>query len=202
MLLRAKSALGGKVPSPPATPLSMVNDSEANARIAVDAPKRPYLKYTLPALRPNNTNSANKPLDAAKSEPKAGNAGKENKTDWGSQNGDNGVGWNDDGNKNTKKVDWGANGTWDGPATGSPMRPASLQASQQGSNAGSTQLKQTSLAGIVGGNRPNTDPYNTPARPPTPDNVAPQRDPAVDNWDKDEESTSGTNAGNETATVW
>lgn len=53
MLIRAKGALGGKVPSPPPTPSTPASGSDVSLPVAVDAPKHNYLRYSLPPSRPS-----------------------------------------------------------------------------------------------------------------------------------------------------
>ena len=100
MLMRAKSALGGKVPSPPLVPSIPLAGSDMSLPVAVDAPSYSYLKYSLPPLRPSNVKSDRPSPAGSVSSGRQGSAGKEN-AQQGQQNSGN---WNASVNNNN---DWG-----------------------------------------------------------------------------------------------
>jgi hypothetical protein len=107
MLMRAKSALGGKVPSPPMTS-STPAGSDAGAPRALDAPSYPYLKYSLPPLRPiPNSNQRRTPSEVSPA-PKTEDAIKENDANWNSAGG-NSNDWNHNTGP-TNVASWGAGG--------------------------------------------------------------------------------------------
>lgn len=186
--MRAKSALGGKVPSPPPTPAGSARGSEVNAPIAIDAPKYAYLKYSLPPLRPNLANSRKRPPSEAKSEQKQGQAssGKENNSGWDTSNNNNGGGgWDDTPNNNaTAQGGWGASG-WDGPPKiSTPSGKSPTPSAKSSLNSGGSQRSQN--WGASGSKKPDL-----PPRPPTPNNVPAQTDTAELNWDQAEKSSGG-----------
>ncbi len=82
LLMRAKSALGGKVPSPPMIPSAPTEGSEAGVPKAVDAPSYPYLKYSLPPLRPMPNGNQRCVESDVTATPKAEEANKENNGSW------------------------------------------------------------------------------------------------------------------------
>lgn len=80
--MRAKSALGGKVPSPPLTPSTPADSSDAGVPKALDAPSYPYLKYSLPPLRPVPNGNKHQMHSDTSFAPKIEDANKENDANW------------------------------------------------------------------------------------------------------------------------
>lgn len=164
MLIRAKGALGGKVPSPPATPSTSAQGSETGAPVAIGAPKQSYLKYSLPPFRPHNASDGKHISSRATSEQKAA------ETDWNAP-------VNTNKNNVLNNVDWSATGTWDGPA-GAKVRQAS--GSQQVRQSPQPGAPQSPFAGVswVKDDGP-------PPRPDTPPNVPLQPDGVEKGWEQD-----------------
>ena len=106
LLMRAKSALGGKVPSPVMTPSTAV-ESDTGIPKAVDAPNYPYLKYSLPPLRPVPNGKQNQGGSGGATMPTFDNANKENDANWNST-GDKSNDWNNNGA--TNEGTWGVGG--------------------------------------------------------------------------------------------
>lgn len=180
MLMRAKSALGGKVPSPPSTPVPTAGSDEL-VPVTVPAPSYPYLKYNLPPLRPMTANSNRKASDQTKSD--QGLQNKENNARWdttnnNATNNNSGDGWgNTNGNGNGNQ-NWGGNANWnsDGPAANSPAvsRNASTQnqnqeqQQRQASMQGSAQSRQNSQPANTGGSNGRPSSKGTSDIPPRP----------------------------------
>jgi len=106
LLMRAKSALGGRVPSPPMTP-STPAESDTGVPRAVDVPSRPYSKYNLPPLRPIPNGNQSRGGGGVATTPKAEDANKENEGNW-NPTGGNSNDWNNNGPSN--EAAWGAGG--------------------------------------------------------------------------------------------
>lgn len=183
MLMRAKSALGGKVPSPPATPALSTDSSEAKVPVAVDAPKYSFLKYSLPPLRPNLVNSARKPSST----------GSKDSGGWDNQNNNGGNSWDNNETNNTKGNDWnGGGGGWDG-ASAAKGKSHSAGPHSNRQRSGSTNSRQSRRSnGSARSASRNRDAEKYP-RPTTPPGSAKQKDPADDNWDKAGSSTGWDN---------
>lgn len=174
MLLQAKTALGGKIPSAPPTPSTSATASDLGP-VAVEAPKLPYLKYSLPPLRPSNFSKKSTPSNSAAAS-KTSLVGKENVAP--AQNSSNGS-WNNDSsannsnnwNNNTNANNNNANNN-DWVAMNSP---AQSNASKPGSQHGliSNGSRQTSKSS--GSKR-------APAVEEAPDDSLPPRPPTPDNW--------------------
>lgn len=191
MLMRAKGALGGKVPSPPATPSTPAAGSNSGVPVAVQAPSYPYLKYSLPPLRPM-PNPGPRSTNESSSAVKNDESNKENKNpSWDTQqnSNNNNSTWEAPANTTTSNDQWNVSGGsgWDGQANG--QDPITRQHSQ----------------GPVIQTLPNDDPTNDtiPPRPapPPPDEWAQpidttQQQDTVDNWDKGYEGNTGGNGWN------
>lgn len=106
LLMRAKSALGGRVPSPPMTP-STPAESDTGVPKVVDAPSRPYLKYSLPPLRPIPNGNQSRAGGGVAAMPKVEDTNKENDGNWDPAGG-NSNDWNNNGPAN--EAAWGAGG--------------------------------------------------------------------------------------------
>ena len=146
MLMRAKSALGGKVPSPPLVPSNPLANSDVSLPMAVDAPSYSYLKYSLPPLRPSNIKSDRPSPAGSVSSGRQGSAGKENGQQGQQYNSD----WNAPVNNNNNN-DWGT---------------------QPPNGQGATQTRQGSrtmgAGGAAQGGSWNVD-NDVPPKPPVPD---------------------------------
>lgn len=187
--MRAKSALGGKVPSPPATPTLSADSNEPSAPVAVDAPKHNFLRYCLPPLRPNLVTSTRKGSQAST----AGSGGKSNSSQRRNGSGTTGTksdGWNWDDKKtsNVKEHDWNAPGSWDGASANSLMDAAGSRGNSQRRSPGTTRSKQGSTSNVARAGKAGKE----PPRPPTPPNVPPLKDDAEDNWNLAEHNDSGS----------
>lgn len=164
MLIRAKGALGGKVPSPPATPSTPASGSEVSLPVAVDAPKYNYLKYSLPPSRPSILKK-NSPAGSVASSNKENNAAQASQ-DWGATTGGGNNGGDSWGNQSQQS---GGNG--------------SNQDSWQAGSRGSAQDGQSKPSGIP-------KPPTPPPPPPAPGWDAHINRPAAsnDNWGANDNS--------------
>ena len=159
MLLRAKGALGGKIPSPPPQAAEIGDDHEKG--IAIDPPRVDFLDYDLPppTLRGGNggegkkTTSADNANNDDWSTPTTNNnnSSKSNNDNWGStannatssgnkdwSSGGGGGGWGNDNNassKNTNTNDSGGNWSGDGGGGG--------ETTAWGDNSGDTPKKSS-----------------------------------------------------------
>lgn len=181
MLMRAKSALGGKVPSPPATPVTAAG-SEDGIPVAVPAPSYPYLKYSLPPLRPMTANTNRKAPDQAQTSQKS--QSKEKNASWGNTkstaaNNISGDAWgitntNTDNNQNWDSGGGGGGGNWDGPPASGPAKPSLLpplkqNQQRQGTMQHSAQSRQNSQATATGASNRTASYKGTPNIPPRPE---------------------------------
>lgn len=185
--MRAKSALGGKVPSPPATPAPSTDSSEANAPVAVDAPKYGYLKYSLPPLRPNLVDSVRKGSKAP---------GKGKDSSWGEQNNNRGDGWDNSETNNAKNNGWSWDHTetsnkksdsWDGGKSPRQLAKPSASSSRNSRKGSSPGFDRNA------GAKSDAEKYPRPQSPPGWDSqnktASTQNDDAGDNWDKAGDTT-------------
>ncbi|KAK5070608.1 hypothetical protein LTR64_000281 [Lithohypha guttulata] len=150
MLLRAKGALGGRVPSPPLPPCMPASGSDTSLPVAIDAPKYNYLKYSLPPLRPSNFKHNSPSPAGSVAGSKGSNENKENDT----------------GTQNTNITgEWQAsnNDSWNAPRY-NPRQ------SQQAGQSNSAQPRQDSATGSRGSKGGTWDiPDDVPPLPPAPD---------------------------------
>lgn len=148
MVMRAKSLLGGRIPSPTKTISTPAEGSDISLPKAVDAPVYPYLKYNLPALRPSKSHKQQGPGSEATNAVKVDDSNKENETNWNTPN-ENSNDWNINGqtNQNTWGIGGGGSG-WDGP-TALPV--PSQQAEERRDSSNLVESRQNSQATVSGG---------------------------------------------------
>jgi len=202
LLMRAKNALGGRVPSPPITPSAPV-ESDAGVPKVVDAPSYPYLKYNLPTLRSMPNGNRHRTGGIATT-PKVEEANKENDGNWNTTGG-NSNNWNNNGPANDAA--WaagGGSGNWDGPSVTDPAQPAPSQQGQQNGGFDQAQSRQDLQAtdpGATAGNGSWNVPDDIPARPPTPEDyqqpvdVAPQPQQTSNEWTQQDQGNDSGETG-------
>lgn len=126
MLIRAKSKLGGKIPSPPATPTP---EAKIPGAFPVKAPKLDHLKYSIPQKSepaPRNLSCADDNSRKSSASNKPGEASWENTANQ-TQN----AGWDDNNNqKQNQRDQWGANTTWDGQGDDKGKKRASVSSAK------------------------------------------------------------------------
>lgn len=177
MLVRAKSALGGKVPSPPPKPVTSGDEISSDHRlpVPVEPPNHQFLKYQMPPVRRHasvGTQSGTEGVNASNNN--------DSNTGYNSKNNDNSQQWTNDwtaGGNQQNQV-----GSWDGAEENKPNAQTGIANNQRGNQNQKPQVQSR----VQSNEKPEYIPIPLPGPPP----------PQPTQWSNSGPNTSGNTGGN------